>query len=194
MKMLHRGAKAKVGRHLNVGYVLRDKDGNVKPLFQTNALFSWLIKKGIVSPHAPKIPFLMGMWSNQLNIANLITNAGMAGIASRINGDGSEAAFTYIAVGTGTTAANAADTTLETETATSGLSRAAGTASRVTTDVTNDTAQLTKTFSVTGSVAVTESGVLNAASSGVLLCRQTFSAINVVNGDSLQVTWKIDVD
>lgn len=194
MKFLKKGAKAKVGRNLNVGYELRDKDGKIKPLFQTNALFSWLIKKGIVSPLAPKIPFLMGMWSNQFNVANLITNAGMAGIASRINGDGSEAAFTYIAVGTGTTAANATDTTLETEITDSGLERAAGTASRVTTDVTNDTAQLTKTFTVTGSKAVTESGVLNAGASGVLLCHQIFTAINVVSGDSLQVTWKIDVD
>ena len=63
------------------------------------------------------------------------------------------------------------------------MSRAAGTASRSTTDVTNDTAELTKTFSVTGTVAVTESGALNAASAGVLLARQVFSAVNVVNGD-----------
>jgi hypothetical protein len=41
---------------------------------------------------------------------------------------------------------------------------------------------------------VTESGTLNAAAAGVLLARQTFSAINVANGDSLQVTWKFDVD
>jgi hypothetical protein len=64
----------------------------------------------------------------------------------------------------------------------------------VTTDVTNDTAQLVYTFTVTGTAAVTESGVFNAASSGVLLARQVFSAINVVNGDSLQITWKFDVD
>ena len=50
------------------------------------------------------------------------------------------------------------------------------------------------TFNFTLSFAVTESGVLNAASLGTLLARQTFSAINVANGDSLQVTWKFDVD
>jgi hypothetical protein len=61
----------------------------------------------------------------------------------------------------------------------------------VTTTITNDTAQLTKTFTVTGSVAVTESGVLNAASAGTLLCHQVFSAINVASGDSLAVTWKV---
>lgn len=186
--------RARFKIELNVEYVVRDKNGKVKPIFSPNAFFARLIKLGIVSPNAPKIPFLMGNWSDKMVVTNLITTAGKGGVASRINGDGSEAAFTYIAVGTGTTAANVADTTLETETATSGLSRAAATASRVTTDTTNDTARLVKTFTVTGTVAVTESGVLNASSGGVLLCRQVFSAINVVNGDSLQVTWDIDVD
>ena len=135
-----------------------------------------------------------GKLKDQRIISNLITNAGFAGQASRCNGDGAEAAFTYIAVGTGTTAAAVGDTTLETETAASGLSRAAGTASRKTTDVTNDTASLTKTFTVTGTVAVTESGVLNAAAAGTLLSRQVFSAVNVINGDSLQITWDYDFD
>ena len=125
-------------------------------------------------------------------ISNLVTSTGKAGIASRCNGSGGEAAFTYIAVGTGTTAANIADTTLETETAVSGLSRAAATASRTTTTVTDDTAYLTKTFTVTGTVSVTESGVLNAASAGTLLSRQVFAAVSVINGDSLQVSWAYD--
>ena len=153
-----------------------------------------VVKKGILNQLAAygvRIDGLTGSTGKKRNIKNLITNAGFAGIASRINGSGGEAAFTYIAVGTGATAANAADTTLQTESSTSGLSRAAATASRVTTTQTNDTAQLVLTFTVTGTVAVTESGVLNAASTGTLLCRQTFSAINVVNGDSLQVTWKV---
>jgi hypothetical protein len=179
---------------LNVDYVLRDKNGDIKPIFQPNGLFLWLLKKGIVSPHAPKIPLLFGNWSHHLNISNLVTTAGKAGAASRINGAGAEAAFTYIAMGIGTTAAAAGDTALESEIVDSGLERANSTASRVTTDVTNDTAQLQNTFSVTGTKAVTESGVLNAGASGTLLARQVFSAINVVSGDSLQVTWKIDVD
>lgn len=182
----------------NVEYVLRDRDGNIKPIFQEYRLVLWLLKKGIISPAfvtkwRETQPFLFGRWSDRKVIRNLITSAGKAGAASRINGSGAEAAFTYIAVGTGTTAANVADTTLQTESSTSGLSRANSTASRVTTSVTNDTAQLLNTFSVTGTVAVTESGVLNASSSGTLLARQVFSAINVVNGDSLQITWKFQM-
>ena len=135
-----------------------------------------------------------GVIKDERFISNLITNAGFAGMASRCNGDGAEAVFTYIAVGTGNTAAAVGDTTLETELAADGLSRAAGTASRKTTDVTNDTASLTKTFTVTGTQAVVESGVLNAASSGTLLSRQVFAAVNVVDGDSLQITWDYDFD
>jgi len=195
----------------NVEYVLKDRDGNLKPLFTENKLGTSIlrfirkyipqpiaksgkVKAGILNNLAAyglRIPYLTGNWGNSRVIANLVTNAGFAGVASRINGSGAEAAFTFVAVGTGATAAAAADTTLQTETAASGLSRAAASASRVTTTQTNDTAQLVLTYTVTGTVAVTESGVLNAASSGVLLCRQVFSAINVVNGDSLQITWKV---
>lgn len=123
----------------------------------------------------------------------MITNAGLAGGASRINGAGSEAAFTYLAVGVGTTAAAAGDTALETEITDSGLSRANATASRTTTTQTNDTATLIHTWTVTGSKAITECGILNAASTGTLLARQVFSAVNVVNGDSLQVTYDVAV-
>lgn len=192
--MIKQATKARFRIKQNIDVQVKGADGKLKKVFNPNKLFLFLLKHNLVSPHFPKVPFLLGNWGMSMNISNLVTNAGMAGVASRINGDGSEAAFTYIAVGTGTTAANAADTTLETETTDSGLERAAATASRVTTDVTNDTAQLVKTFSVTGTKAVTESGVLNAGASGVLLARQVFSAINVVNGDSLQITWKFDVD
>lgn len=122
-------------------------------------------------------------------IRNLIVDAGLAGLASRINGDGSEAAFTYLAVGVGTGAAAAANTTLGTEITDSGLARAAATASRTTTTVANDTAKLSKTWTVTGTKAVTEVGALNAGAAGTLLGRQVFTAVNVNNGDSLQIDY-----
>lgn len=175
----------------SVEYVLRDKDGNIKQLFQPYRWVNWLIKKGFISPLHVKIPVLLGFWSNSLIAANGITDAGRAILSGLINGSGTPAAFTYVAVGTGVGAFATSDTTLGTETAASGLTRAAGTASIVTTTITNDTAQVAKTFTVTGTVAVTESGLFNASSGATLLARQTFSAINVVNGDSLAVTWKI---
>lgn len=128
------------------------------------------------------------------DISNLVTNAGFAGVASRINGAGSEAAFDRIAIGTGTTAAAATDTALETEITTGGGVRSIATTSRTTTDVANDTAQNVVTFNFSDSFAITESGVFNADTAGTMLARQVFSPINVANGDSLQITWKFDVD
>ena len=119
---------------------------------------------------------------------NVITNNGKASVAALILADVSETPYDYIAIGTGTTAASASDTALETET-----HRAAATGSRTTTNVTNDTAQLQATFNFSASYSITESGVFNASTGGTMLCRQTFSAINVSAGDSLQVTWKITV-
>ena len=126
---------------------------------------------------------------------NALTNTGFAEVAGLINSDqsGSHTAWDYVAVGTGTTAATATDTALETEETENGLTRAAGTGTRVTETVANDTSQILHSFSVSGSVAVTESAILNASSNGVMLCRQTFSAINVADGDTLQITWKVTV-
>lgn len=124
-------------------------------------------------------------------VKNLVVDAGKAGLASRINGAGGEAAFTYVAIGTGTTAATATDTQLGTEITTGGGGRAAATCTRVTTTKANDTAQMQLTYNFTTNFAVSESGILNAASVGTLLCRQTFSTVNVANADSLQVTWKV---
>jgi hypothetical protein len=175
----------------NVTYRLIGSNGKSKTLFQPNKLGKMFFK---AFRFLPKIPLLFGFNSYSLLVSNLVTNAGVAGVASRVNGNGAEAAFTYIAIGTGTAAAAATDTTLGTEITTNGGERGSATATRTTTDVSNDTATLVKTFTFTGSFAVTESGVLNAASAGTMLARQVFSAINVVSGDSLQITWNFDID
>jgi len=128
---------------------------------------------------------------------NAMMNLGFKEVAQLIGTDTTSGAtaFDYIAVGTGTTEATATQTALITEITDTGLTRAAGTGTNITsTDgVAYDTFQLVKSFSPTGSKAVTESGILNASSTGVLLCRQTFAAINVTNGDTLTITWKIKV-
>jgi hypothetical protein len=187
----------------NVEIVHRDRNGNIKPIFQENSLAISLIKSGALNPnwinrwYAPIVSPFLGKWSNAKNFRNLVVSAGKAGVASRINGAGSEALFDKIGWGTGATAPAAGDTTLQTEVNLSGGAASgvhvisAATASRVTTTVTNDTAQLVGTATASGTIAITESGVFNAATNGVLLCRQTFSAVNVVSGDSIQFTWKI---
>jgi len=199
------GVLATIRTTENVEYVLRDAAGRVKPLFQENKLAALLLKRGILSPNwinrplgALCVPFFGSFRQSKL-VANIITDAGRAAAASRINGSGAAAAFTAIGIGTGTTAAAVGDTILQTEVTASGgaasgvhaLATAAVTVSRVTTTVTNDTAQLTGTITFTGTVAVTESGVFNADTNGTLLARQVFTVVNVVSGDSLTPTWKI---
>ncbi len=201
---MNKSTNAKSAQHLlqNVEMQVRDKSGNIKLLWSNNLFGDFLLRTSRkflprdskMALNGVRISFLTGGWVDKLVFHNLITNAGFAGVASRINGSGAEAAFTFIAVGTGTTSPVVGNTTLETELATDGLSRAAAVASRVTTDVTDDTARLNNQFTVSGTQAVTESGVLNAGSGGTLLARQTFSAVNVVDGDTLDVTWDVDVD
>ena len=186
--------QSKVGLKENVEYKLTDENGDIKPIFKANKLYTWLMKKSFVSNDLTSP--LLGNFVDSMVIANLITTAGVAGIAARINGSGSPDAYTYVGIGTGTTGAADANTQLEAEITTSGGARASASVSVVTTDTAGDTAQLQLTYNFTtgASFAITESGVLNAASTGTLLARQVFSAINVASGDSLQVTWKFDVD
>lgn len=127
------------------------------------------------------------------DVSNLIVTVGKAGVSARIGDVGAFPAFGYIAIGIGIIAPAAGDTILGSEITTGGGERGAGTNTQITTTTTNDTLQSVKTFNFTATFAVTESGLLNAVSAGTLLCRQTFAAINVVSGDSLQVTWKVQV-
>jgi len=160
------------------------------------------VKRGLgnyLAAYGLRVPFLTGAWADFRLVANGITNDGKAALASRCNGSGGEAAFTSIGIGTSTTAFAATQTALQTGVKGDGtgdggvhaLATASVTVSRVTTTVTNDTAQLTGTIAITATIAITESGVFNADTNGKMLCRQTFSAVNVVNGDSFVPTWKI---
>jgi len=144
--------------------IVRDKDGNIKQVHDSG-------------------------WSR-----NGITYAGFAEIAGLMLTDVGGTPFDYVAIGTGTTAFDPSQTALASE-----LIRKAGTGTRVTTTVTNDTAQLVAVFSsgdgLSGTSSITESGVFNASTGGVMLCRQVFTAVNVNwdAGDTLQITWKIQV-
>lgn len=171
-------------------FIVKDRFGKAKKLWKENLLGRLFRKTFGIDLQGV---FLLGRWTDRLSFQNLVVSAGKAGMASRCNGAGGEAAFTYLAVGTGTTAPAAGDTALQTEIIDSGLARASATVSRVTTSVTNDTAQLDTTWNVTGTKAVTEAGAFNAASAGTLLGRQTFSAVNVANGDTLEVIYKFQM-
>lgn len=119
---------------------------------------------------------------------DLIVNKGKEVMAKRIYGN-TPAGFTYVAIGTGTTAPAATDTALQAEITTGGGARKTGTC----TFIAPATAQIEATFDFTTSFTVTESGLFNASSAGDMLCRQTFGPYSVVSGDSLILRWKISV-
>ena len=121
---------------------------------------------------------------------NTITNVGHAVANGLMSNQGSYGYAIYLAIGTGTQGTPSTATALAAETRTGGVAREQGTATQTTTTVTNDTTSLTWTWTFTSSFAITEEGIFTASSSGSLLAYQSFSAINVVSGDSLQVTHK----
>lgn len=181
---------ARLGITGEMTFVHRDANGNIKQLFNHNKVGKFLL-------HAfgldLKIPGLLGEYRDEMVVKNLVTTAGKALASALLGAVGTPAAVTYLEVGTGTTAADAANTALETAITDSGLARAAATVTQVTTTTANDTLQLLKSWSVTGTKAVTECGAFNASSAGSMLGRQVFSAINVVNTDTLQITYKFAI-
>jgi len=135
--------------------------------------------------------FLLGNWTDRLVRANTITNVGHAAGNGRISNQGSYNAMVNLAIGTGTQGTPATATALATEITTNGGARGAATATQVTTTVANDTTQLVKTWTFTGSFAVTEECIIDSATSGGnMMAYQSFSAVNVVSTDQLTVTHK----
>ena len=118
-------------------------------------------------------------------IPNTIVTAGKNELASLITGNGT--AFGYMAVGTGTTSVVAGDTTLETE-----LDRNATTVSGGT--ATSNTIEYETVWNAgDGTGSITEAGIFNAASSGDMLARTTFSAVNKSASDILTITWTVTI-
>ena len=131
-----------------------------------------------------EIKDINGKVRDSWTVENLVTNAGFAQLAL-LAGDASAVPFTFLAVGTSSTAPAVGNTALVAETTTNGLARVAGTVSRITTAVANDTYRITTTWTATGSVTVEEVGVFNAGAAGTMLSRALTTTKSVVNGETL---------
>lgn len=163
---------------------LRDKNGKVKPMFKEN--FLWRLIKKYLNLDL-QIPFLLGNWTTSLVKRNTITSVGKQIAAQQVGGT-TTAPVTAIALGVGTPSATA----LGSESTTNGGSRGAATVTNQTTTTTGDTERWVKTFTFTGSLALTEEGLFdNNTSGGNMLASQSFSAVNVVNTDTLEVTHNV---
>lgn len=126
-----------------------------------------------------------GKIKDKYTIPNLVVDAGLDFIASRMK-DTSETAISHMAVGTGNTAATAADTQLGTQLG----SRQALTS----TTVNNNSITYLATFAAgSGTGALTEAGLFNDPTTGTMLCRSVFAVINKSAADSMSVTWTVTI-
>jgi hypothetical protein len=123
-----------------------------------------------------------GNVKEERKINNLIVNTGLNFICDRMKND--ETAMSHMALGSGSTAAAASDTTLGSQ---------LGSREALDSDtVSNNTITYTSSFEAGDATgAVTEAGIFNAASGGTMLCRTVFAVVNKSADDSLSVTWTI---
>ncbi len=115
-------------------------------------------------------------------IDNLVVTTGKGYVASRMK-DATATAMSHMAIGTGSTAAAVGDTALGGESARVALT---------STTVSGADITYVATFGAgTGTAAITEAAVLNASSSGTMLCRTVFAVVNKGASDSMTVTWTV---
>lgn len=127
-----------------------------------------------------------GNVKEEREIDNLVVNAGLAYIASRMVGT-AKSVMSHMAVGSSTTAAAAAQTDLI-----SILGTRKALTSTTISGTNNEKVVYVATFAATESTgAITEAGVFNASTGSDMLCRTTFAVVNKGADDSLTITWTI---
>lgn len=121
-------------------------------------------------------------------ISGYIPDAGLVAMAKQLGGVDSTAAFTYIAVGSGSTANSAGLTALTTELTTNGFARV----QVAPTIVNTTTCQWATTFTATGAATVREIGLFNDSSAGAMGCRGLLGADKTfAQNDTYEVTIQI---
>lgn len=114
----------------------------------------------------------------------VVTTAGVNYLVDAMQGITEPENFRFHASGTGTSAESSADTALGTEVAT----RTSGTLAE---GASANIFRTVATINYSSTFAITEHGIFSAVSSGTLLDRSVFAAINVINGDSIQFTYEL---
>lgn len=121
-----------------------------------------------------------------IDINNLVVSSGLNFIVSRMK-DTTLGAMSHMELGTGTTAAANGNETLE-------AAISGGRVSLTSTSVSENQITYVASFPATvGTGAVTEAGIFNASSAGVMACRTVFPVVNKQAGDSMTVTWTVTV-
>lgn len=127
-----------------------------------------------------------GAVKDSREIKNLVVTTGKTFIASRMVGTSANV-MGWMELGTGTTAAVVGDTALGSSISGSRVALTSGTSA------TNVVTYVASFPAGTGTGAVTEAGVFNAASAGTMLCRTVFSVVNKGAADAMSITWTITV-
>jgi hypothetical protein len=165
---------------------IKDKEGNLKKLWQENVLGRLL---GI------KIPGITGKYTTEYRTKNLIVNDGLEALAKRAVGEVQDE-FKYIALGIDDTAAENTDSALASEITDAthsgrGLERALAS----TISVTDYEATLEKEFTVTGTatnIPIKEVGIFDQlAIGGTMLSRTVITTKNVDTGDTITITYEL---
>lgn len=118
---------------------------------------------------------------------NVITNEGKAQMALLAGSTGTS--FTYLALGSGSTAEAATQTALTAEIVVNNLTRHTTTVSRTTTTTTNDTCRLTYTWTASGTSTIEEVGAFNDSSAGTMLGRKLTGSKTVNSTEQLTATY-----
>ncbi len=122
---------------------------------------------------------------------NLITNAGRIFLHKQgydTTGLGSNG-FNYIALSNDTVTETAYSTTLSNEVDSTGLARAQGTVTLPT--GTGNQTTVDRTFTATGTVSAQKAALFTASSSGTMNHVLGFTQRNLINADTLQITYTI---
>lgn len=164
----------KLWKFLNIGHRLR----GAKQEFMLFAEIGLLSSLSLVHIGVDGTRTDLGVVSRRV-----VTDAGVAFIAQAFTNTTEVENLNYHASGTGTNAENVTDTALQTEVAT----RATGTQSNPSAGV----YRTVGTITYAGSFAITEHGILSAASAGTLLDRSVFSAVNVTSGEGIEFTYNL---
>ena len=127
-----------------------------------------------------------GQTKEKREVDNLVVNAGLAYITSRMVGTASSV-MSHMAVGSNNTAAAAADTDLGNL-----LGSRKALDSTTISGANNESVVYVCTFSAgEGTGAITEAGIFNASTSGTMLCRTVFAVVNKAAADTMVITWTI---
>lgn len=128
-----------------------------------------------------------GNVKEEKHVPNLVVTVGKQWIAARMKDTGLPTQMTHMAIGSSNTAAAIADATLGVELGRTALSTAGG-------SVAGAVVTYGASFAAgTGTGAVVEAAILNAATAGTMLCRTVFDVVNKGANDTMTITWTVTI-